>query len=163
MMYAIEIPLTSPQCYISFKHALNLRFPQEDTGEWHFLTAFFDDHEKSRSAPLAGAGEGVDTTPSLGDLGIREMSQILKAQQIMFTDTPVYVANHYRAIADLAMLQLLKGQMPTIATARAINQWLDTEEQINHLVNDYLMPLRSQLDKATKNIFDKWIVTVRYE
>jgi hypothetical protein len=162
-MYAIEIPPTSPKCYISFKHALNLRFPDEDTGEWHFLTAFFDDQKESRSLHLAGEGGTVDTLPSLGELGIREMSQILKAQQITSANTPVYVANHYRAIADLAMLQLLNGQMPMIATARAINQWLDTEEQISQLVNDYLMPLRSQLDKATKNIFDQWIVTVRYE
>jgi hypothetical protein len=102
-MYAIEIPPTSPQCYISFKHALNLRFPQEDTGEWHFLTAFFDDTEKNRSAPLAGQGKSVNTIPSLGNLGIREMSQVLKAQQIVSDNVPVYVANHYREIADLAM------------------------------------------------------------
>jgi hypothetical protein len=162
-MHAIEIPPTSPQCYISFKHALNLRFPQEDTGEWHFLTAFFDEKDKNRSAPLAGKGKSVNTIPSLGDLGIREMSQILKAQQLASANVPVYVANHYRAIADLAMSQLLKGQMPTIATARAINQWLDTEEQVGQLVNHYLRPLRSQLNEDTKNIFDQWIRTVRYE
>jgi hypothetical protein len=62
-MHAIEIPPTSPQCYISFKHALNLRFPQEDTGEWHFLTAFFDEKDKNRSAPLAGKGKSVNTIP----------------------------------------------------------------------------------------------------
>jgi hypothetical protein len=162
-MYAIEIPPTSPQCYLSFKHALNLRFPQEDTGEWHFLTAFFDDTEKNRSAPLAGQGKSVNTIPSLGNLGIREMSQVLKAQQIVSDNVPVYVANHYRAIADLAMSQLLKGQMPTIVTTRSINQWLDTQEQVNQLVNHYLMLLRSQLDEDTKNIFDQWIITVRYE
>jgi hypothetical protein len=162
-MYAIEIPPTSPQCYLSFKHALNLRFPQEDTGEWHFLTAFFDDQTQNRSAPLAGEGKSVNTTPSLGNLGIREMSQVLKAQQIVSDNVPVYVANHYRAIADLAMSQLLKSQMPTIATTRSINQWLDTEEQVNQLVNHYLMLLRSQLDEDTKNIFDQWIITVRYE
>jgi hypothetical protein len=162
-MHAIEIPPTSLQCYISFKHALNLRFPQEDTGEWHFLTAFFDDKKENRSAPLAGLGKSVNTIPSLGDLGIREMSQVIKAQQITFSNAPVYVANHYRAIADLAMSQLLQGQMPSIATAQSINQWLDTEEQINQLVNNYLMPLRSQLNEDTKNIFDQWIITVRYE
>jgi hypothetical protein len=162
-MHAIEIPPTSPLSYISFKHALNLRFPHEDTGEWHFLTAFFDDKAGNRSVPLAGQGKNVDTIPSLGDLGIREMSQVLQAQQITSSNVPVYVANHYRAIADLAMVQLLDGQMPTIATAQAINQWLDTEDQIDLLVTDYLMPLRSQLDKATENIFDQWIVTVRYE
>jgi hypothetical protein len=162
-MYAIEIPPTSPKHYISFKHALNLRLPHEDTGEWHFLTAFFDHQKDNRSAPLAGEGETINTIPSLSDLGIREMSHILKAQQVMSTDLPVYVANHYRAIADLAMLQLLQGQMPTIATAQAINQWLDTETQINQLITDYLNPLRSQLDEAARNIFDQWIATIRYD
>jgi hypothetical protein len=40
------------------------------------------------------------------------MSQVLKAQQMVSDNVSVYVANHYRAIADLAMSQLLKGQMP---------------------------------------------------
>jgi hypothetical protein len=41
-----------------------------------------------------------------------------------------------------------------IVTTQSINQWLDTEEQVNQLINHYLMPLRSQLDEDTKNIFD---------
>ena len=162
-MYAIEIPVTSPKRYISFKHALNLRYPDEDTGEWHFLSAFFNDQQKIKSAPVAGDGGLVNTTPSLGDRGIREMSQVLKAQKVISGKIPVYVANHYRAIADLAMLQILKGQRPTIATARAINSWLDTEEQVNQLVTKYLIPLRSQLDESARNIFDVWIATIRYE
>jgi hypothetical protein len=119
-MYAIEIPPTSPKRYTSFKHALNLRLPNEATGEWHFLTAFFDHQKDSRSALLAGEGGTINTIPSLSDLGIREMSHILKAQQVISTDLPVYVANHYQAIADLAMLQLLKGQMPTISTHKPL-------------------------------------------
>jgi hypothetical protein len=162
-MYAIKIPATSPKRYISFSHALNLRYPDEDTGDWHFLSAFFDDQEDGRAAPIAGEGGIVDTLPSLGERGIREMSQVLKEQEITLDNIPVFVANHYRAIADLAMLHLSEGQMPTITTARQINEWLDTEEQVNHLVSEYLHPLRSQLDEATIKIFDQWIATVSYE
>jgi hypothetical protein len=162
-MYAIKIPETSPNHYISFKHALNLRYPDEDTGDWHFLSAFFDDQEDERAAPVAGEDGMVDTSPSLGERGIREMSQILQAQSIISDSKPVFVANHYRAIADLAMLHLSEGQMPTITTARQISEWLDTEEQVNHLVSEYLYPLRSQLDEAAIKIFDQWIATVSYE
>jgi hypothetical protein len=162
-MYAIKIPTTTPQQYISFSYALNLRYPSEDTGDWHFRTAFFNEADAERAAPLAGDGERVNTIPSLGIRGIREMSQILKAQEIISEDMPVYVANHYRAIADLAMLHLSQGQMPTIATAQQINDWLDTEAQVNLLVRDYLTPLRVQLDEGIRDIFDQWIATVRYE
>ncbi|PZD70280.1 hypothetical protein C1752_14785 [Acaryochloris thomasi RCC1774] len=164
-MHPIAIPQTSPDRYISFKHALNLRLPDEDTGEWHFLSAFFDEGEftSSRSAPVAGAGGLVDTTPSLSDRGVREMSSILAAQEILPDDGPVYVANHYRAIADLSMLELKDCKVPTIANNRAINAWLDTEEQVNQLVTEYLIPLRSQLKKTNRQVFDQWIATVRYE
>jgi hypothetical protein len=163
-MYPIKIPPTTPAQYISFKHALNLRCPGEDTGEWHFLSAFFYEENTSshRSAPIAGSDGLVDTTPTLGDKGIREMSAVLAAKQIQPFNGPVYVANHYRAIADLAMLQLTEGKAPTIANARAINQWLDTEEQVGQLVSDYLKPLRSQLDKASQKVFDEWIATIQY-
>lgn len=164
-MQPISIPATTPIQYISFKHALNLRCPGEDTGEWHFLSAFFNDDDfiTPRSAPIAGKDGLVDTTPSLGDKGIREMSAVLESSQVQPANGPVYVANHYRAITDLVMLQLKEGNTPTIANVRAINQWLDTEEQISHLVSDYLKPLGSQLDKPHQEIFDEWIVTVQYD
>ena len=160
---AIPIPATSPTHYLSFKHALNLRYPTEDTGEWHFESAFFGDPEKSRSIPRAGEGEAINTNPSLGDKGIREMSEVLVSQRVLATQSPVYVANHYRAITDIAMLHLSKNQRPTIATVRAINQWLDTEEQLETLVTEYLNPLRQQLPETHLSTFDEWLQTVTYE
>ena len=162
-MQALPIPDTTPSHYISFKHALNLRYPTEDTGEWHFWTAFFGDPERSRSIPLAGDGEKINTNSSLGDKGIREMSDVLVAQKILPSPRPVYVATHYRAIADIAMLHLIKNERPTIATVRAINQWLDTEEQVDRLLGEYLSPLRNQLPLEAKETFEQWIKTVHYE
>lgn len=163
-MRAIAIPETSPERYVSFQHALNLRFPDEDTGDWHFETAFFDEEgAERRTAPLAGRDGLIDTMPALGDMGVREMTAVLKRQRIINSDAPVWVANHYRAIADLAMLHLAKGKSPTIANVRAINAWLDTEEQIATLVEYYLKPLRSQLDAASQPVFDTWIATVHFE
>lgn len=162
-MQALPIPETSPSHYISFKHALNIRYPDEDTGEWHFTSAFFGNPQQCRTIPLAGEKEVVDTNPSLKDLGIREMSDVLKAQKVLMVARPVYVANHYRAIADLAMMQLNKNKIPSIATPRAINQWLDTEEQVNLLVEKYLAPLRTQLQSENLDLFEQWIKTVQFD
>lgn len=163
-MHAIDIPKTSPERYISFKHALNLRAPEEDTGEWHFLTAFFDeDGAEQRTAPLAGQDGLVDTRPSLGEVGVRDMAGVLKRQGVTELTGPVYVANHYRAVADLAMLELSRGQTPTIANARAINAWFDMEDQISTLVESYLKPLRLQLNEVSQNVFEAWIATIHFE
>ena len=113
-------------------------------------------------AALAGLGEIVDTTASLGVRGVCEMSEVLKDQKIVVDAGPVYVANHYREIADLAMLHLVKGQMQTIATAGQINSWLDTQEQVHQLITVYLTPLQSQLDKTAEKVFEKWMLTVYY-
>lgn len=162
-MQAIAIPKTTPQHYISFKHALNLRLPDEDTGDWHFRPMFFEEGEPRRAALIAGESGRVNTNPALGQKGIREMSQILEQQNVLPAQGPVYVADHYRAIADLAMLQLSQGKVPTIATNREINAWLDTEEQVNHLITEYLIPLRSQRDDDALAAYDQWITTIHYD
>ena len=76
---------------------------------------------------------------------------------------PVWVAAHPRAIADLAMLDLLEKRAPMIASVRQINAWLDTEVQVNELREGYLAPLRGQLEGAVQAIFEAWLPTVRFE
>jgi hypothetical protein len=158
----VVIPVTQPDHYISFNHALNLRFPEEDTGDWHFEPTFFD--HPDRPIPLAGIGEDVDTTPSLGTKGVRDMARILIQAQIPIPPgQAVYVANHYRAIADLAMLELQKGHRPRITTNSTINSWLDTSEQIEQLKQEYLAPLRQQLSGPSLAAFEDWILTVFFD
>jgi hypothetical protein len=163
----VVIPETRPDCYISYKHALNLRFQDEDTGDWHFQSAFFDQPDsppRDRPIPLAGIGEAVDTTPSLGTKGVRDMAKILIQSQISIPPgQTVYVANHYRAIADLAMIDIQQGYPPAIATNQAINGWLDTESQIEHLKHEYLKPLEKQLSSHHLEVFKEWILTVRFD
>lgn len=77
--------------------------------------------------------------------------------------SPVYVANHYRAIADLAMLELKDGEYPQIATVDSINQWLDTDEQFNTLVQGYLIPLTSQLDENALTQYEQWLKTIKFQ
>ena len=159
----VTVPQTSPTQYISFECALNLRCPDEDTGDWHFDTAWFDyPGGPHRTAPIAGPGGLVDTTPALGDRGVRDMADVLAAKRVRAGPGPVYVADHYRAIADIAMVELAKGRVPTVVTGDVINSWLDTEDQVERL-KSYLRPLRELLADAGRQAFDEWIGTVRFD
>jgi hypothetical protein len=165
-LHPVAIPETSLEHYISFKHALNLRFANEDTGDWHFQSAFFyrtDSHSSDRSIPLAGEGEAVNTLTSLGTKGIRDMAKVIILAQIPVKPIQsVFVANHYRAIADIAMMELQQGQKPRCATNQAINGWLDTAEQIKRLKQNYLEPLANQLSGEALKVFKGWILTVSF-
>ena len=91
------------------------------------------------------------------------MSDELARKQVRAMSGPVYVANHYRAVADLALVEIMKGRVPMTVTARVINQWFDTEGQIATLVQDYLMPLGGQLTGEARAVYDKWLPTISYE
>lgn len=160
----IGIPPTSLKRYVSFFYALNLRLPTEDTGDWHFKDYYFFLREVSDRKPtLAGELCNIDTNAALGSLGVRDMNEVLKAWRIIQDDEPVYVANHYRAIADLVYKAISKGKEPRTSNVRAINSWLDTQEQIGTLKDLYLLPLRGVLDGQAVRVFDKWIATLVFE
>ena len=160
----ITVPATTPLRYVSFKHALNLRLPDEDTGGWHFDSAFFAlSEDDTRAVPLAGQGPDTlaDTTPQLGARGVRDMTEVAVAHGLFGAAEGrarggFWVADHYRAITDLAMLHLADGEVPSIATPREINAWLDTEEQIETLRRDYLAPLGAALDGQAREAFEGW-------
>ena len=160
-----RIPVTTPNRYVSFQAALNLRMPGEHTGDWHHHVALFTATDNPRDVSIAGQGCSTDTTPSLGNKGIRDMAEILAGYVIAEGSGPVWVANHYRAIVDYAMIDMELGNcppLPMLVPAETINQWLDTPEQIELLVEEYLKPFRNQLDAQQKRTFDKWIPTVVY-
>jgi len=163
MLQPIHIPCTTPTRYLSFNRALNLRLPDELTGDWHFELAFFcTSGEPAKAARLAGVGEATDTTPTLGDLGVRDMAAVLSQKKVSDGAQPIYVANHFRAITDLALSDLLAGRIPPVVTRETVNQWLDTKEQVQALVELYLTPLQGQLSKAPLATFNKWLPTIRY-
>ena len=87
--YPILIPKTSPTSYISFNRALNLRLPGELTGDWHFESSFFGYPEGTYSH-LAGPNGLVDTTPTLGSHGVRDMGRRIAGYGIKAYDGPVW-------------------------------------------------------------------------
>ena len=160
----LVIPPTTPRRYLSLRAALNLRMPGELTGDWHFLTTFFSPADEPLvKARLVGDGQEVDTTPSLGSRGVRNMAGVLVQQKIMATGTgPVWVASHPRAIADLAELALRSDYRPYTVMVDDINQWLDTKEQVDDLVTHYLRPLRYKKKGYELAKWDAWLETIKY-
>ena len=164
MLQPIEIPSTTPLRYISYNQALNLREPGEDTGDWHFKVMFFCmDGGPRDTANLAGEGTDVDSTPSLGSYGVRDMADELARKKVLPKCGPVHVANHYRAITDLALEEFLHRRVPMTVSVRTINQWLDTEAQMEILVRDYLVSLGDQLIGEAREIYESWLPTVQYD
>lgn len=160
----IGIPTTSPQSYVSFLYALNLREHLEDTGGWHFRDYWFHLRGVSdRTPPIAGKGGIINTTPWLGERGVRDMGAVLMRHGITADASPVYVANHYRAIADLVFEDLIVGDEPMTATVREINSWLHTEAEIDTLRAEYILPLRDALDAAGRSVFDLWQKTLIWD
>ena len=87
-----RIPVTSPALYISGIQALNLRANGIDdpTGDWHFVNAFFTPASQPQDVPLYGAGGAwIDTHQSLGMRGIRDLSAILRQQDLVAPEGPV--------------------------------------------------------------------------
>ena len=162
----MRVPWTTPTKYLSFQAALNLRLPGEYTGDWHHSVAFFVHVDNPWTLVYAGPGGLTDSTPSLGSHGVRDMAHLLEDYVVAPGSGPVWVANHYRAIVDYAMLDLTRGicpPKPMMAGACTINQWLDTPEQVKLLVEEYLKPLRRQLNGMEKEAYDRWIPTVVWQ
>ncbi|MDE0627713.1 MAG: hypothetical protein OXH99_15070 [Bryobacterales bacterium] len=77
---------------------------------------------------MAGTGTAVDTTTTLGSQGVRDMAELLGRYRVKPYSGPVYVANHYRAIVDLALQELQEGERPVFATPHRINDRIRTRE-----------------------------------
>lgn len=166
--YPVQIPPTSPTSYISCEHALSISLPGEHTGGGSFKGYFFACLEAT-VAPLAGPGEIVDSTPSLGSKGVRDMGRIIADHKGQPSNGPVYVANHYRALADIALRELMDSPIEEVRelhphdvlSASNVNDMLNFEdEEIDLLVEEYLRPLGSQLQGIRKDAFDRWLPTV---
>lgn len=94
------------------------------------------------------------------------MGRIIADRKIQPYNGPVYVANHYRALADIALdslmrcslLDLREVEPRDILSAWEVNDMLNSEDsEIQHLIEEYLKPLRGQLNGLRRETYDRWL------
>ena len=160
---AVRIPVTTQTRYLSYSVALSLRLPGEDTGEGGGDAPFVTPVGSPRTLTPAGPGGWSDTTPSLGSMGVRDMAHVIEGLYIPPGCGPVWVANHYRAIADYVLVDTQGcwcAKFPRHLPVYSINRLLFAPEQVEHLVEEYLKPLRNQLSPEERELHDAWLPTV---
>ena len=151
---------------VNMRSALGFR---ENSRALEVSTASLPGCLKPTVAPLAGPGKIADSTPSLGSKGVRDTGKIMAKYKVQPYDGPVYVADHYRALADIVLRELMDTPIEKvrelhprdILSALEVNDMLNFEdEEIDLLVEEHLRPLGSQLQGIRKDAFDGWLPTV---
>lgn len=148
----ITIPKTTPKRYVSGIVALNI--PSETgTGDWHFDLAFRK-HDGPRPLPfMVGEGQGYDTTVLLGDAGVFECSAILDRIGVPHEPGPVYAANHARAIADMVLGSVMRGNTALPVT---LDDWMPRTED-KAAVLRLLQIAESRLDSNQRARVNVWV------
>ncbi|MDU8350553.1 hypothetical protein RYA05_01470 [Pseudomonas syringae pv. actinidiae] len=123
------IPPTSPTCYVSGISALNI--PSDSgTGDWHTFATLR--RPTLRKIPLLLAGEGQDfnSNAMFDSKGVVDCTGQCTKYGIPFEVSPVYAANHIRALAD--MVVYYAGLKMNIASI-PLDDWLNTETERREL------------------------------
>ena len=97
------------------------------------------------------------------------MGRIIAHHKIQPHHSPVYVANHHRALADIALSSLTNRPVEdsrdlepqSVLSAREVDDMLNGDDDgIRHLIDEYLRPIRSQLKGLRKETYDRWLPTI---
>ncbi|MDR2091655.1 MAG: hypothetical protein LBP62_08455 [Clostridiales bacterium] len=159
-MYKLTIPKTTMQTYISGTQALNV--PDETSGDWHFYTVWFSPFEET--VTLYGEGQERNTNEIYGTFGIYDKKAVLERYGISSETPEVYVANHYRAILDLAYCCAKRKRMNPVIGGTM--DYFDTEEQktmilelaakmldVKYLAEDEQAALKDWIQKESIHIY----------
>lgn len=149
-----NFPKTTPNHYLTGTTALNIPFPEEGYGDWHFIEAFYGRDDKQPKLFVAGEGEDWNTNKIFGNFGVNECSELLRKLGLAIPrGEKVYSAGHYRAVLDMLYRCVKKGYYPHHID---LDQWFDTQEQKNTLFKQAKI-MRNYLNKDEWNIVEKWI------
>ena len=151
-VYQKEIPATSAEQYVSGRYALNI--PGETSGDWHFTGVWFS--AAPATVDLWGKGQKYDTVSIFGKFGIADRKADVKKTGLKSDYPKVYIADHYRAILDLAIAGAISGNMSLVKGATT--DYLDTKEQKEYVLAEAEKALASdRLTKSQKILLNDWI------
>lgn len=107
----MTIPETSPDRYLGGMAALNLP-TAVGTGDWHQVQTFFRPRRRLSRSFISGVGCQTDTTDLLGRAGIVDCTQVVERLRIPHQGARVFAATHARAVADLVLAAVRRGESP---------------------------------------------------
>ena len=167
--HQVPLPPTSRTVYVTGLAALNVIGADDWSGDWHYRTTWFTnvgslDQRRDAGVALAGEGQCINTNPFLGTLGIRDITHVLIECGFHPEPgvTPVYAANHLRALADWVYSEVKFRGRPLRVNSE-FNQWLGKEELFQIFHRDYLQPLKAGMTTAELQAFETWQKTIVWD
>lgn len=109
--FPLTIPETSLDRYLGGMAALNLP-TAIGTGDWHQVQTFFRPRRRLSRSFISGIGCQTDTTALLGRAGIVDCTQVVERLHIPHLGARVLAATHARAVADLVLAAVQRGESP---------------------------------------------------
>lgn len=104
-LFDLDLKRVSREHYITGKAAINFPHAGSTTGGWHFLS-YFDRDSGVAKVSLAGI-HYPDTTDFFGDAGVIDVTDELAMRGRSEDGKRLFMADHYRAAADMAMKWVL--------------------------------------------------------
>lgn len=138
-LFDLDLRRVSREHYITGKAAINFPSSEGVTGGWHFLS-YWDRDAGVAKVSLAGI-HYPNTTEYFGGVGIVEMGQVLARLGWPVDEMVVYIADHYRAAADMVVRWALSESQHCNVE---IEDWFPDEDDKRRFV-DLLLAARPRL------------------
>ena len=148
----LQIPITSKTRYVSSIVALNIHSPQ-GTGDWHSAAALSKEAFPT-DFYLYGDAQPYNTNAALGTEGIIDGTQRLQKMGYRPVHTPVWIADHPRALVDYLYYAVLKtGNLGRVM----LDEWFPTagdKQEVYALINR-LEPILTEEEKGNLVLWKK--------
>jgi hypothetical protein len=143
---------STPESYISGASALSVPDEGRSGGDWHFIDSFCGKIPLIHSAGVHGTL--INSNSIFGERMIVDKTNILRKYGAQIgSASPIFCAEHPRAIADLIYRSLSKRIYPAHVEVEDI---FDDEEEYS-LLNDLLCTLTASLDSTQRGFLNQWI------
>lgn len=153
-LFDLDLSRVTREHYITGKAAVNFPSPGVTTGGWHFMSYWNRDSGVCKVS-LAGI-HFPETTCFFGDAGILDATQVLSDRGWHAKGKDVWMADHFRAAADLLVKWALsKSQHCNVD----VDDWFPSEEDRRRFL-DLLataLPKLQELGRSEK--VERWLLS----
>lgn len=150
----MTIPETSLDRYLGGMAALNLP-TAVGTGDWHQVQTFFRPRRRLARSFISGVGCPTDTTALLGRIGIVDCTQVVERLRIPHQGARVFAATHARAVADLVLAAVQRGESPDFVD---LDDYMPRPEDKRE-VCDLLQIAAAKLSDAARQQVNAWRIS----